>query len=85
MISVIAAEGPVDGKHANLADFCGWTAAPFWLRPTMHTRRPVGSSRFEQSAPPHSVDGRARTAGDSRVLTCFLPVVIAKGDQSENR
>jgi hypothetical protein len=42
LFSVIAAERPVDGRHASLADFCGWTAGPFWLRPLMRTRRPVG-------------------------------------------
>jgi hypothetical protein len=24
-------KGPIDGKHASLADFCAWTAGPFWL------------------------------------------------------
>jgi hypothetical protein len=33
MFSVIVGEGPIDGRHANLADFCAWTAGPFWLRP----------------------------------------------------
>jgi hypothetical protein len=42
MISVIAADGPVDGRHASLADFCGRIGGPFWFRPLMRTRRPVG-------------------------------------------
>ena len=42
LISVIAVKEPIDGRHADLADFCGSCASPFLFRPLMRTRRPVG-------------------------------------------
>jgi hypothetical protein len=45
LLSVIAAEEPVDGRLPNLTGFCGWTAEPFWFRPLMRIRRPVGQLR----------------------------------------
>jgi hypothetical protein len=33
--AVIAGEGPIDHRHTNLADCCGWTTGPFWLRPPL--------------------------------------------------
>jgi hypothetical protein len=38
LFSVIAVKGPINGRHADMANSSGWIAGPFWFRPLMRSR-----------------------------------------------